>query len=150
MKSENYPKYYIGIVVIAIALDDHESARVHVCRRLLVSGSKAKQITTGLVLMRWNLCNQKAAKRWTPADVWAAEVPGRKAKGGRLSLLGLSRLQPIPKVSLYKIAHYCRFNPDMPPAGTRRSQPTASRHRQSGDMEQRRRGDEAVLHKERK
>ncbi len=45
--------------------------------------------------------------------------PGYRAerqKSGPVSLRGMQRLEPIPKVTLYKIALYCRFIPDMPAA----------------------------------
>ena len=43
-------------------------------------------------------------------------VPGGKAEKCRVALHRRVRLEPIPKVSLYKIALYCRFIPDMPTA----------------------------------
>jgi hypothetical protein len=36
-----------------------------------------------------------------------------KAKGGRVFPARLRKLEPIPKVSLCKIALYCQFIPDM-------------------------------------
>ena len=43
-----------------------------------------------------------------------AGVPGRKAEKWPGLPARRVRLEPIPKVSLYKIALYCRFIPDMP------------------------------------
>ena len=45
--------------------------------------------------------------------------PGYRAerqKSAEVPLQRRVRLEPIPKVSLYKIARYCRFIPDMPTA----------------------------------
>jgi len=43
-------------------------------------------------------------------------LSGGKAEKCRVPLQRRVRLEPIPKVSLYKIALYCRFIPDMPAA----------------------------------
>jgi hypothetical protein len=72
----------------------------------------AKRITTGFVLMRWNLCDQKGREKMDPGRcVLPAEVPGRKTKDGLSLPARLVILEPIPKVGLYKIAHYYRLIP---------------------------------------
>jgi hypothetical protein len=53
----------------------------------------------------------KGCEKMDPADVCCRPGAGQKAEDG-LNLPARSvKLEPIPKASLYKIAHYCRFVP---------------------------------------
>jgi hypothetical protein len=112
MVSENYVSITLQPPSSQSSFDDHKRRahprRLELQARLSLAAT-AKQITTGLALMRWNLCDEKME----PGRCVGGRGTEQKGKRWLGLPARLGSLESTPNVSLYRIALYCRFIPDI-------------------------------------